>query len=265
MANDQAPRVHGCAGLTAVTTCTMVQWDRPGIAATRSSLAPTPTRGLRDGSARLPSPRTKPILRLVTNLTAQRQLLLYVALPLAYIVTGRLGLLLAADPGYATVVFLPAGIAVTATFFAGATALPGIFLGSFLLNLWIGYLIVGQLSLTEIAAALVIAAGSMTQAAVGGTVLCRTTGYPAAFNNASDILVFILLAPIFCLTSATISLGGLWALAAVELPSLLINWTMWWLGDTLGVLVALPLFLLEPLLKPASGSPNNRDFMSTGP
>jgi integral membrane sensor domain MASE1 len=47
------------------------------------------------------------------------------------------------------------------------------------------------------------------------------------------------------------------------LPSLPINWTMWWLGDTLGVLVALPLFLLEPWRTSASGSPNNRDFMST--
>jgi integral membrane sensor domain MASE1 len=213
------------------------------IAATHSSLAPTPTRCLRDGSARLPSPRTKPILRLVASLTARRQLLLYVALPLAYIVTGRLGLLLAADPGYATVVFLPAGIAVTATFFAGVTALPGIFLGSFLLNLWIGYLIVGQLNLTEIAAALVIAAGSMTQAAIGGTVLRRTIGYPAAFQKPSDIFLFFLVAPILCLTSATLSLGGLWALGVIELPDLPMNWVMWWLGDTLGVLVALPLMI----------------------
>ena len=39
--------------------------------------------------------------------------------------------------------------------------------------------------MTQIAAALVIATGSMTQAAVGGTVLRRTTGYPAAFDNAT--------------------------------------------------------------------------------
>ena len=82
-----------------------------------------------------------PIFRL-----AARRLLLYAALPLAYIVTGRLGLLLAAPPGYATAVFVPAGIAVTATFVAGAAALPGTFLGSFLLNLWIGYLIAGRLN-----------------------------------------------------------------------------------------------------------------------
>jgi hypothetical protein len=85
----------------------------------------------------------------LANQRARRQVLLYTALPLAYIVSGRLRLLLAAPPGYATPVFLPAGIAVTATFVAGATALPGTFLGSFLLNLWIGYLIEGRLNLTQ--------------------------------------------------------------------------------------------------------------------
>ena len=186
-----------------------------------------------------------PILRLnVASLMARRQLLLYTALPLAYIVTGRLGLLLAAPPGYATAVFVPAGIAVTATFVVGAAALPGTFLGSFLLNLWIGYRIAGRLDLMQIASALVIAAASMTQAAIGGTALRRTIGYPAAFDNPSDILVFLLLAPIFCLTSATISLGGLWTLGAVELHNLPMNWATWWLGDTLGVVAALPLMLI---------------------
>ena len=49
---------------------------------------------------------------------------------------------------------------------------------------------------------------------------------------------------IFCLTSATISLGGLWTLGAVELHELPMNWATWWLGDTLGVLAALPLMLI---------------------
>ena len=187
----------------------------------------------------------RPVLRLdLANLRARRGLLLYAALPIAYIVTGRLGLLLAAPPGYATGVFVPAGIAVTATFVAGAAALPGTFLGSFLLNLWTGYLIAGQLNLTQITAALVIAAASVTQAAIGGTALRWATGYPVPFDNASDILFFLLLAPIICLISATISLGGLSMLGTVELHELLMNWETWWLGDTLGVLVALPLMLI---------------------
>jgi len=179
----------------------------------------------------------------LANLTARRQLLVYVALPLAYIVTGRLGLLLAVPPGYATPAFLPAGIAVTATFIAGASALPGTFLGSFMLNLWIGYLIAGGNNLTQIVTALIIAIGSMTQAAIGGAALRRTIGYPAPFRKPNDVLFFFLVAPILCLTSATLSLGALWVLGVVKLSELPMNWVMWWLGDTLGVLVALPLMI----------------------
>jgi len=181
----------------------------------------------------------------LANLTARRrrQLLVYIALPLVYIVTGRLSLILAVPPGYATPAFLPAGIAVTATFVAGATALPGTFLGSFLLNLWIGYLIAGRINLTQIVTALVIAAGSMTQATIGGAALRRTIGYPEPFRKPSDVLLFFLLAPTLCLTSATISLGGMWALGVVKLPDLPMNWAMWWLGDMVGVLVALPLMI----------------------
>ena len=162
----------------------------------------------------------------LVNLTTRRQLLVYLALPLAYIATGRLGLLLAVPPGYATPVFVPAGIAVTATFVAGAIALPGTFLGSFVLNLWIAYLIASGNNLTQMVTALIIAAGSMTQAAIGGAVLRRTIGYPAPFEKPSDILLFFLVAPILCLTSATLSLGGLWALGIVALPELPMNWVM---------------------------------------
>jgi integral membrane sensor domain MASE1 len=97
--------------------------------------------------------------------------------------------------------------------------------------------------LAQIGTALIIATGSMTQAAIGGAALRRTIGYPAPFQKPSDILLFFLVAPIFCLTSATLSLSTLWALDAVKLPELPMNWVMWWLGDTVGVLAALPLMI----------------------
>src|SRR5215831_10554367 len=95
----------------------------------------------------------------------RQQLLLYVALPLAYVISGRLGLLLAVPPGFATAVFLPAGIAVTAMFVAGGASLPGTFLGSLLLNVWISYTINHQLDFIGINAAFIIALSSMIQAA----------------------------------------------------------------------------------------------------
>ena len=47
-----------------------------------------------------------------------------------------------------------------------------------------------------------------------------------------------------CSISATLSLSGLRALGVVPATDLMGNWITWWVGDTLGVLVALPLTLV---------------------
>jgi PAS domain S-box-containing protein len=174
----------------------------------------------------------------------RRRLLTYVALPLAYVITGRLGLLLAVPPGYATAVFVPAGIAVGAMFMAGPSTLPGIFIGSLLLNAWIGYSISDHFALLSAATALVIAVASTLQAALGGTVLRRVIGYPAPLDNPRDLVLLLVLSPVFCLTSASLSLAAMWALGAVQSGDLPANFTTWWAGDTLGVLVALPLLFV---------------------
>jgi PAS domain S-box-containing protein len=173
-----------------------------------------------------------------------RRVAIYAVLPLAYVITGRLGLLLAVPPGYATAIFVPAGIAVGAMFMAGPSTLPGIFIGSLLLNIWIGYSIADHLTLLSAATAIVIALASTLQAALGGAVLRRVITYPAALDNPRDLVLLLVLSPVFCVTSASLSLAGMWALGAVrsgELPS---NWTTWWVGDTLGVIVALPLLFV---------------------
>src|SRR5919109_328542 len=95
----------------------------------------------------------------VRVLAKQRLLIYYAVLPVAYVVSGRLGLLLAVPPGYATAIFPPAGIAVAAMFMAGAATLPGTFLGAFLLNISLGYSIAQKLHATNVAAAFVIASG----------------------------------------------------------------------------------------------------------
>lgn len=178
------------------------------------------------------------------GMATRRQLLVYVVLPLAYVITGRLGLLLAVPPGYATAVFVPAGIAVGAVFMAGGSTLPGIFLGSLLLNFWIGYSITGQTGLVDTAAGFVIAFASMLQATIGGAVLRRAISYPTALDNPRDLLLLLVLSPAFCVTSASFSLGGLYALGTVQFGDLSVNWMTWWVGDTLGVLVALPPLLV---------------------
>src|SRR5215471_20149478 len=114
------------------------------------------------------------------SVVSGRRLLIYVVLPVAYVLAGRLGLFLAVPPGYATAVFLPAGIAVAAMFMAGAATLPATLASSFLLNLWIGYSIAHRLDAAGLSVALVIALASTIQAAVGGAALRKLVGYPAA-------------------------------------------------------------------------------------
>ncbi len=161
-----------------------------------------------------------------------------------YVVSGKGALMLALPPGYASAIFPPAGIAVAAVFILRGKALPWILLGSFLLNMWVGYSASQQVSLIGLAAALMIAVASMLQAAAGGWVFRRAIGYPAAFDNVRDIFRFLWLAPVICLTSATLSAAGLWALGIFDAASLASNWVTWWVGDSLGVIVLLPIVMV---------------------
>src|SRR4030088_525975 len=90
------------------------------------------------------------------SILARRPSLACVSLTAAYAVSGKLALLLAVPPGFASPIFPPAGIAVAAMLIGGRTTLPWTFLGSFLLNVWAAYSI-GQGSVaTGLAAALAI-------------------------------------------------------------------------------------------------------------
>jgi len=167
--------------------------------------------------------------------------------------------MLAVPPGYASPIFPPAGIAVACMLVRGSITLPWTFIGSLLLNVWTGYSVSHQLDETGSAAAIVIAAASMGQAVVGGSVLRRAIGYPAPLDNSRDLSLFLLLSPLFCLTSATLSLAGLSTLGVVRIADLGTSWISWWIGDTLGVLLVLPLMLIlagepRPLWRSRLGS-----------
>lgn len=152
--------------------------------------------------------------------------------------------MLALPPGYASPIFIPAGIAIAAVFIGGNRFLPWVLLGSLILNIWVGYSSSHQINTFGIAIAFVIAIASTLQAGLGGWVLRKAIGYPAPFNRSSEILKFLMLSPLFCLTSATLSVISLWLLAVFDTASLASNWAAWWVGDTLGVLVAFPLVMI---------------------
>ncbi|HEV2263538.1 MAG TPA: CHASE domain-containing protein [Stellaceae bacterium] len=174
-------------------------------------------------------------------LVTRRRLMAGFALAAAYAVSGGFGLLLAVPPGYATAVFPPAGIAMAAMLIGGGATLPWTFLGSLLLNLWIGY----RVGVSDAAvAATIIALASTAQSAIGGWSLRRLIGYPAPLDSGGDLARFFIVSPALCAISATLALTGLAAAGTVQGAELGQSWFTWWIGDTLGVLFFLPLVMV---------------------
>lgn len=168
----------------------------------------------------------------------------YLLLAFFYVVIGKLSLMLALPPGYVSPVFLPAGIAVAAAFIDGKRVLPWIFIGSLLLNIWVGYSANPQITYLSFFVATIIAIASMLQAAIGGWILRRVIAYPASLDNGVEVFRFLLLSPLICVTSATLSVSSLWMLNIVDEGSFISNWAAWWVGDTLGLIVMLPLVMV---------------------
>jgi len=166
----------------------------------------------------------------------------WLLISIAYVVTGKLGLLLAQPPGYASAIFPPAGIAVAAALVGGRASLPWIFLSSLLLNLWVGYN--ADTPINVLAPAFLIAIASTLQALAGGTLLRNRLGYPTRLDNSRDISLFVLSAPLICLVSASLSVGGLLVLGIMPFANGGANWLSWWMGDTMGILVMLPITLV---------------------
>ncbi len=169
-------------------------------------------------------------------------LALNVAVALAYFVAGKLGLMLAIPPGFATVVWPPSGIALAAVLLAGYRVCPGVVAGSFLVNVATAFDASTLAStLQSLGIAVSIGAGAAGQAAVGAALVRRFVGFPNRFTQLSVLAKSLLLAgPVSCLVGATVGVSTLAAHGLVTADSFFGNWLTWWCGDSIGVLMVLP-------------------------
>ncbi|TMA89554.1 MAG: PAS domain S-box protein [Deltaproteobacteria bacterium] len=171
-----------------------------------------------------------------------RRVLQVLFLAAAYVFFGWLGSLLAVPPGYATAVFPAAGVALAALLLYGAPLAPGVWLGSFIMNLAIGYQGSGHVTATNASVAATIAIGSTAQALAGVWLIRRAIGFPNALDREKDIGLFLLLGgPLSCLVSATTGVTSLHLYGVIASDQYLQNWVVWWVGDAIGVVVTTPL------------------------
>ncbi|MBS0393155.1 MAG: CHASE domain-containing protein [Proteobacteria bacterium] len=166
------------------------------------------------------------------------------ALAAGYLAGARLGLLLAIPPGYASAFWIPAGLAFMAILVGGPRLAPGILLGSLAHNVLIS-VAAGKSVATSLLIGGGIGVGACLQAVAGAYLVRRHVGYPTALTKVREILRFLLLAgPVACLVNATWSNGVLALAHFVTTDTLAFSWFNWWVGDSLGVVLCAPLWLV---------------------
>jgi PAS domain S-box-containing protein len=162
-----------------------------------------------------------------------------------YILAGKLGLLLAIPPGYSTITWPPAGIAVGLMLVGGSRLWPGVLLGSFVLNAFPAAWAPGHdIDAQKAWLALVIASGSTLQALAARALIVRFQGLPLRFSRVSELVkLFALAGPCACLVSSTIGVTALFLSGAIGVQQIADNWLVWWGGDFFGVVVFMPIML----------------------
>ncbi|WP_280154545.1 CHASE domain-containing protein [Piscinibacter sp. XHJ-5] len=171
-----------------------------------------------------------------------RWLLQALLIALTYGVVAWVSLQLAIPTRYASPLFPAAGLALACVLTYRSRAAWGIGLGSFAVNWLLNPSDAPLLASLAVPAAL--GAGAVLQALVGAALIRKAITHPLTLNDPHDIAIFFGLgAFVACLVDASISTTALGVAGFVAAPNLGFNWLTWWVGDSLGTLIAAPITL----------------------
>lgn len=178
--------------------------------------------------------------------TVMRYLAWVMLLAVVYYVTGRLGLLLAVPPGYATAIWPPSGIILAGIILLGYRYWPGVLIGSVAVNLFTAFDPTNQQTmLISGGIATLIGMGASLQAVVSAWLIRRFVQLPNGLEAVRAIgLLLILGGPIGCLIAATNGVTVLALAGLLPWENVALNWLTWWVGDAIGVIVFTPVVLL---------------------
>ncbi|MDA0745179.1 MAG: CHASE domain-containing protein [bacterium] len=163
-----------------------------------------------------------------------------------YYVAGKMALLLAIPPGYATAVWPASGIALASALLCGYRVWPGVLLGSFFVNVGTSFDASTTASiLKSLMLATGIGGGAAFQAVAGAWLIRRFVGFPNALDREKQIAGFLALGgPVSCTVSATVGVVNLWLSGVLGGAQVPLSWFTWWVGDTIGVLIFTPLVFI---------------------
>ncbi|MFL5928355.1 MAG: MASE1 domain-containing protein [Gaiellaceae bacterium] len=161
-----------------------------------------------------------------------------VALAAAYYAAAKIGQALRYT-GSVSAVWPPVGVGIGALYLFGLQWWPGIFLGELAVNF---ELLVGPSSLPGMSVGGQWA-GNMAEVIVGAILLRRLLGPRAALDRTNEVVGLFVAVGTATAVSATVGTFSMRAGGVIGTSGMGSLWRTWWLGDTAGALVVLPLVL----------------------
>ncbi len=153
----------------------------------------------------------------------------------AYVLIGYTELHIHPVETFATLLWLPAGIALAAVILRGYRLWPVIMLAAFTVNISIGAGVIVSFG---------IALGETLQVLAGAYFLKQYVGFDLALARLRDNLGLIVVACAGAFISATAGAASVWFGGTVSsFESIRTLWSVWWIGNALGVLIVAPLIL----------------------
>jgi diguanylate cyclase (GGDEF)-like protein/PAS domain S-box-containing protein len=158
----------------------------------------------------------------------------FVFTALAYFIVARYSLYAAIPPGNASAIWPPAAVALCALLVWGKRLAPAVWIGATLANLD---------TLVAFPTAAVIGVGDTLEGLLAAAWMQWWIGAPPYFSRSENVFKLACIAAVSSLVAASIGVGILSLRAYLDPAATMQNWTTWWLGDTMGIIIFSPLFL----------------------
>ncbi|WP_408096532.1 CHASE domain-containing protein [Peredibacter sp. HCB2-198] len=150
-----------------------------------------------------------------------------------YFMLGWSGIQLATINANSSPIWTASGLAIGAMILFGRWVAPAIFLGAFLTNLMVGTSTIGLFT---------ISTGNMLEAIVGSQLILWISK-KNFLKNYSEFFSISIGAVFGSMVSATFGVVSLYYFGTIPSSEVSYTWYTWWSGDSIGILLVLPLFM----------------------
>ena len=180
------------------------------------------------------------------NPSLSSKLIIILCISMSYAIFGFIGDLLTVQASDATAIWPASGIALAACLIWGRQVWPGIFIGAFIINSWIGFDLTSfQSILHSTLLVSTISFGAVFQAIAGHFLITRKDTKLSSFQSTQSIVQLLCMGGmVSCVISASVGVTSLVVAGFMPFEEYITNWLIWWLGDTIGVIIFTPLTLI---------------------